>query len=435
MEGEKKVYIGMAADLIHPGHLNIIGEGLKLGRVTVGLLTDEAIASYKRLPHLSYEQRKIIIENIKGVEEVVPQETLDYVPNLRMLKPDYLVHGDDWKEGVQSETRQKAIDALKEWGGQLIEPKYTEGISSTKLINALKEVGTTPEIRMKRLRRVLGAKPFIRVLEAHSGLSGLIAENAKVVEGGANKEFDAIWVSSLTDSTSKGRPDTEEVDFTSRLATIDQIAHVTTKPIIVDGDTGGLAPHFASMVKTLERAGVGAVVIEDKIGLKKNSLLGTEVEQTQDSVEDFAEKIRAGKAAQATDDFMVVARIESLVLNKGVWDSLIRAKAYIGAGADGIMVSCKDKEPKEFLEFAREYGKIEGRVPLVAVPSTYSHVTEKELGEAGVGVIIYANHMLRSSYPSMKKVAEAILKNERAHESEEDCLPIKDILDLIPGGK
>ena len=431
----KKVYVAMSADLVHPGHLSIINEARKLGDVTLGLLTDKAIASFKRLPFLSYEQRKIIMENIKGVNEVIPQETLDYVPNLRKLKPDYVVHGDDWKTGVQKETRERVIQTLKEWGGELVEVPYTKDISSTKLNEALREIGTTPQIRMKKLRRLLESKPIVRILEAHNGITGLIVEHTKVIGDGKYKEFDGAWISSLTDSTAKGKPDIELVDFTSRLDTIQHVLEATTKPIIVDGDTGGISEHFTFMVKTLERLGVSAVIIEDKVGLKKNSLFGTEVEQTQDSLDGFAYKISQGKKAQITDDFMVIARIESLILKKGLWDALLRARAYIEAGADAIMIHSKEKDPKEIFEFCKEYSKFENKVPLVAIPSTYSHITEKELMDSGVNVVIYANHMLRSAYPAMIKTAESILLNERAYEAEEFCMPIKDILNLIPKGK
>ncbi|HII17045.1 TPA: phosphoenolpyruvate mutase [Candidatus Woesearchaeota archaeon] len=431
----KKVYVGMSADLIHPGHLNIINEARKLGEVTVGLLTDKAIASYKRLPALTYEQRKIIMENIKGVSKVVPQETLDYVLNLRILKPDFVVHGNDWKAGVQREVRQRVIDALSEWGGKLVETEYTVGISSTILNKALKEVGTTPDIRMKRLRRLLDAKQIVRVLEVHNGLTGLIAEHTSNTKERSVEEFDGMWVSSLTDSTAKGKPDIEYVDLTSRLNTIHEILDVTTKPIIVDGDTGGLIEHFPFTVRTLERIGVSAIIIEDKVGLKKNSLFGTDVAQQQDTIEGFSEKIHAGKQAQVTEQFMIIARIESLILKAGVADALKRAKAYIAAGADGVMIHSKEKTPDEVLEFCKAYASFDQKVPLVAVPSTYNIITEKELADAGVSVVIYANHMLRSAYPAMVTTARSILEHGRSYEADAQCMPIKEILELIPGGK
>ena len=429
----KKVYVGISADLIHHGHLNIINEARKLGEVTLGLLTDEAIVSYKRLPLLTYEQRKVIMENIKGVSQIVPQETLDYLPNLKKLKPDYVVHGDDWKTGVQKETRQRVIDVLKEWGGELIEVPYTHGVSSTQLKGALHDIGITPEVRMKKLKRLLQVKPLVRAMEAHNGLTGLIVENVNVVKNDVMKEFDAIWISSLTDSLSKGKPDIEIVDSTSRISTINHILEVTTKPLIVDGDTGGLTEHFVFMVKTLERLGISAIVIEDKVGLKKNSLFGTEVPQTQDSIGGFSNKISQGKKAQVTNDFMIIARIESLILKKGMWDALLRARAYIEAGADVIMIHSKEKDPKEILDFCKEYSKFDSKVPLVAVPSTYNQITEEELINAGINIVIYANHMLRSAYPNMVKTAESILLNGRSHESEEFCMSINDILNLIPG--
>lgn len=431
----KKVYVAMSADLIHPGHLNIIEEARKYGEVILGLLTDRAIASYKRLPFLTYEQRKVIVENIKGVSEVVAQETLDYVPNLRKLKPDFVVHGDDWRTGVQRETRQRVIDALREWGGELIEPKYTPGISSTKLNRGIKEIGTTPGIRLNRLRRLLASKDQVRVLEAHNGLTGLIVENVSFEKNGGKTEFDAMWLSSLTDSTAKGKPDIGCVDLTSRMNTLNDILEVTTKPIIYDGDSGGLPEHFEFMVRSLEREGVSAVIIEDKVGLKKNSLFGTEVEQTQDTVENFSAKILRGKQAQVTEDFMIIARIESLILKNGMTDAVTRARAYIEAGADGIMIHSKEKTADEILEFCNHYHAFDQKVPLVAVPSTYNCITEEELKAAGVRIVIYANQMLRSAYPAMVRTAETILEHQRACECEPMCMPIKEILTLIPGGK
>jgi len=428
----KKVYVGMSADLVHPGHLNIINEAKKYGEVIIGLLTDKAIASYKRLPFLSYEQRKIVIENIKGVKDVIPQETLDYIPNLKKLKPNYVVHGDDWCTGIQKETRERVIQVLNGWGGKLIEVPYTKGISSTKLNNILKEIGITPQIRRKRLKRLLKAKTLVRILEAHNGLTGLIVENTNLKIGNNIKEFDGIWVSSLTDSTAKGKPDIEYVDLTSRLKTIEEILEVTTKPLIVDGDSGGLPEHFVFKVRTLERLGVSAVIIEDKIGIKRNSLFGAKAGQTQDSIENFSYKISQGKKALVTDDFMIIARIESLILKKGLDDALKRAKAYINAGSDGIMIHSKDKDPKEILEFCYEYKKFTNRVPLVAVPTTYNQITEDKLIEAGVNIVIYANHLLRSAYPAMVKVAKTILKNNRSYEVSKYCLPVKDIITMIP---
>ncbi len=429
----KKVYVGMSADLIHPGHLNIIEVAKNLGEVTIGLLTDEAIASYKRLPYMSYEQRRVIVENIKGVSCVVKQETLDYVPNLRELKPDYVVHGDDWKTGVQTETRQRVINALSEWAGELVEVPYTKDISSTKLNAALREVGTTPEIRMERFHRLLASKPIVRVIEAHNGLTALIAENTRVKLNGETREFDAVWISSLTDSTAKGKPDIGFVDLTSRLHTIQDVLEGTTKPIILDGDNGGPTEHFVFVVKTLERLGVSAIIIEDKIGIKKNSLFGTDVDQVQDDADAFAFKISHGKKSQVTDKFMIIARIESLILGKGIEDALRRARIYIENGVDGIMIHSKDKDPAKLFEFCDKYVQFEQKVPLVAVPSAYSHVAEKQLIDAGVDIVIYANHLLRSAYPRMVDTAKSILRHQRALEAEEYCMPISEILTLIPG--
>lgn len=426
----KKVYVGMSADLVHPGHMNILKIASEYGEVTVGLLTDKAIASYKRLPYMTYEQRKAVIENIKGVKEVIPQETLDYRPNLELIKPDIVVHGDDWKEGVQSKTRQQVIDTLAKWGGKLIEPSYTDGISSTQLNNSLKELGTTPDIRRSRLRRLIDSKEIVRIMETHNALSGLIVENIKASNG---IEYDGMWSSSLTDSTSKGKPDIETVDVTARINTINEIFEVTTKPMIYDADTGGIAEHFAFTVRSLERTGVSAVIIEDKTGLKKNSLFGNEVAQTQDTIENFCEKIKTGKKSQITDDFMIIARIESLILEKGMDDAITRAKAYIEAGTDGIMIHSRQKSPNEILEFCKILREYNENIPIVVVPTSFNQITAKELSKAGVNIVIYANHMLRAAYPGMKNVALSILENDRSQEAEEKLLSIKEILDLIPG--
>lgn len=432
----KKVYVGMSADMIHPGHLNIIREAAKLGTVTVGVLTDKAIASYKRLPYLEYAQRAEIVSSLKGVDAVVPQETLDYVPNLERLRPDYVVHGDDWVHGVQANTRKRVIECLAQWGGQVVDIAYTKGFSSSAEHQRLKEIGTTPEIRQKRLRRLIGAKQIVRIIESHNGLTGLIAENTFVDKNGVKCEFDGMWASSLTDSTSKGKPDIEAVDLTTRLHDLNDTLEVTTKPVIFDGDTGGKIEHFVFTVRTLERLGISAVIIEDKVGLKQNSLFGTEAVQTQDSIEHFCQKIRAGKNAQVADSFMIIARIESLIAGESVENALERAHAYVEAGADGIMIHSKDKSGLDIRQFCTEFRKKNVQTPLVAVPTTYNHVTEDELASWGVNIVIYANHLLRSAYPAMVKCAQSILENGRSLEASNDyCMPIKEILELIPGTK
>jgi phosphoenolpyruvate mutase len=433
MSSEKKVYIGMSADLVHPGHLNVINTGRKLGRVIIGLLTDEAIASYKRVPYLSFEQRKIVVENIAGVNEVVAQHTLDYTVNLRSLKPDFVVHGDDWKTGVQQQTRQKVIEVLKEWGGELVEVPYTGGISSTGIQRAIKEAGTTPDIRLKRLRRILSVKPCMRIMEAHNGLSGLIVENTSYTdEKGLLHEFDAMWISSLTGSMMKGKPDIEAVDITSRLQTLNEILEVTTKPIIFDGDTGGKTEHFVFTVRSLERLGVSAIVIEDKTGLKRNSLLEEQSSQEQESIEAFCEKIKAGKKSCVTTDFMIIARIESLVLGGSVNEALQRAAAYIDAGVDGILIHSKSAAASEIMEFAKHYSTIEHKVPLIAVPTTYNDVTWMQLEQAGFNMVIYANHLLRSAYPAMLETAKSVLIHNRSKEAEQKLISLKELFGLIP---
>lgn len=432
MSTRSTVYVGMSADLVHPGHINILQRAAELGDVTIGLLTDAAIASYKRLPHMTFAQRKEVVGSLKGVTRVVAQDTLDYVPNLERLRPDYVVHGDDWRTGVQRQTRQRVIDALAQWGGALVEVPYTQGISSTQLNESVKQIGTTPSVRLSRLRRLLGTKPIVRMMEAHSGLTGLIIENITATAEGRTREFDGMWSSSLTDSTARGKPDIEAVDISSRLQTVNELFEVTTKPLVFDGDTGGKPEHFTFTVRSLERLGVSAVIIEDKEGLKRNSLFGTEVAQTQSSIEEFAARLSIGKKAQITDDFMIIARIESLILEQGMDDAVRRAEAYIEAGADGIMIHSRRKAPDEVFEFCRRFDRLPARVPLVAVPTEYHQVTEAELADHGVNMVIYANHLLRAAYPQMAKVARTILEHGRALEADPYLAPIKDALAIIP---
>ncbi|MDR1149117.1 MAG: phosphoenolpyruvate mutase [Spirochaetaceae bacterium] len=429
------IYLGMRGDIIHPGIINIIREGAKRGELLVGLLTDSAIANHKRLPYLTYEQRKSVIENIKGVSRVVPQEEWSYVSNLRKWKPGAIIHGDDWKTGPLQKERDDVFAVMAELGGEVIEIPYTAGVNSSALNNAIREVGTTPDIRLGMLRRLIENKKIVRIMEAHSGLSGLIIENCEMIKEDGLHSFDGMWSSSLTDSTCKGKPDIEAVDLTARLQSMTDILECTTKPVIFDGDTGGKPEHFVFTVKTLERNGISAVIIEDKVGLKKNSLFGTDVKQELAEIDDFCAKIAAGKRAQVTRDFMIIARLESLIAGFPVSDALQRADAYVKAGADGVMIHSKEKTGEDIKEFCEKFRAAHKHIPIVLVPTTYNTWTEKELAGWGANIIIYANHMLRASYPAMVNAANSILENERSFEADSFCMPIKQILELIPGGK
>lgn len=431
----KTVYIGIVGDIIHPGIINIINEGAKRGEVIVGLLSDKAIVNHKRLPYLSYEQRKTVVENIKGVSKVVVQEDWSYVPNLIKLKPDYIIHGDDWKSGAMRRIREDVYAVMKSQGGEVIEIPYTKGIDSSALVENAKRIGTTPEVRMKTLRRLIAAKPVVRIMEAHSGLSGLIVENTTVEKEDGVHRFDGMWASSLTDSTDKGKPDIEAVDLTTRLQSLTDILECTTKPIIFDGDTGGLAEHFVFTVRTLERNGISAVIIEDKVGLKKNSLFGTEAKQEIAPADEFCRKISEGKKAQVTEDFMIIARLEELIAGGTVDEALERADLYVKAGADGVMIHSKEKSGEDIKEFCTRFRALYKDVPIVLVPTTYNQFTERELSEWGANIIIYANHLLRAAYPAMYKCAQTILQSERSLEVNDICMPIKQILELIPGTK
>jgi phosphoenolpyruvate phosphomutase len=431
----KTIYLGLRGDIIHPGIINIIKEAAKHGDVLIGLLTDSAIASHKRLPYLTWGQRLEVVENIKGVSRVVPQEEWSYIPNLKKYRPDAIIHGDDWNTGPLSKEREDVIALMHEMGGEVIEVPYTKGINSPALHEAMRSLGTTPDIRLKSLRRLIEIKKPVRIMEAHSGLSGLIIENLEIEKKDGLHGFDGIWSSSLTDSTSKGKPDIEAVDLTTRLQDLTNILECTTKPIIFDGDTGGKPEHFVFTVRTLERNGISAVIIEDKVGLKKNSLFGSEVTQELAPIPDFCEKLSAGKRAQVTREFMIIARLESLIADMPVSDALERARAYVAAGADGIMIHSKEKSGSDIQDFCAKFRAEYRGVPLVLVPTTYNHFTEKELAGWGATIVIYANHMLRASYPAMLNAAKIILERERSLEADNLCMPIKEILELIPGGK
>jgi phosphoenolpyruvate phosphomutase / 2-hydroxyethylphosphonate cytidylyltransferase len=431
----KKVYVGMSADVFHHGHVNIINEAGKHGDVIVGLLNDKAVAGHKRLPYLNWENRKKIIENIKGVTEVFEQLEWDYAPTILKYKPDYMVHGTDWLQGPLAPYRDLAIKALESYGGKLIEVEYTKDVSSTELSLKQRVIGTTPDIRKATLRRLLDAKDMTRIMEAHNPLSALILENLIVNQNGKSEQFDGFWSSSLTDSTSQGKPDIEALEINSRLSNINNIFDVTTKPLIMDADTGGKIEHFELNVRSMERLGISAVIIEDKKGLKKNSLFGNEVKQEQENKEYFAKKIEAGRASRISENFMVIARIESLILEKGINDAIERANTYVDVGVDGIMIHSKKNTPDEIFEFSKIFRKNHKFIPLVSVPSTYNAVTEDELVKNGFNIVIYANQMLRAAYPAMHKVAESILKNGRSLEVDKDLIKIKKILELIPGTK
>lgn len=427
----KQVYICFSTDIIHNGHLAILKKAAALGEVTVGLLTDEAVASFKHYPLIPLEERIQMFESLKGVSRVVVQESLDYTDILRKLKPDIVVHGDDWQVGYQANIRQQVIEVLREWHGELVEYPYTHTPTEETLSN-LDQLLSLPETRRSRLRKLLAYKPCLSVMEAHNGLTGLIVEKTVVETEKGRRQFDAMWVSSLCDSTAKGKPDIELVDMTSRLNTIEEIMEVTTKPIILDGDTGGQVEHFVYNVQTLERMGISAIIIEDKKGLKKNSLFGAGVGQTQDTIEDFCAKITAGKNAQKTKDFMIIARCESLILEQGMEDALTRCHAYVKAGADGIMIHSRQKTPDEVFAFCAAFRSVDPKTPIIVVPTTYNDVTEDEFAAHGVNVVIHANHLIRSAFPAMQATAKSVLTHGRSREADSLCMSIKEILALLP---
>ncbi len=427
----KIIYTAFSIDLLHEGHINLLKKASKYGQVVVGLLTDRAIASYKRLPHFTYQKRKYILENLKYVSKVVPQETLDYSSNLIKIKPDYVIHGDDWKYGIQKKTRNNVIKTLKKWGGKLIEVKYSKNISEEKIERQNLNAGTTPEIRKSKLRRLINSKKIVRVLESHSPLSGLIIEKLNLPSNDELKEFDCMWSSSLTDSTLRGKPDNQSVEYSTRINWINEIFEVTTKPLIFDADNGGRTEHIKYIVSSLERIGASAIIIEDKIGLKKNSLFKNQKNVKQDTIKNFSNKIKVAKKSTISENFLVIARIESFILGKKVNDALKRAEAYSKAGADAIFVHSKESNPSQIFSFAKRFRKSKFFKPMVAVPSSYSKTYEKDLIKNGFKIVIYANQLLRTSYPSMVNVAKSILKNKRSYDIEKKISTITEIINLI----
>ena len=428
---KKIVYVGLSADIMHEGHINILKIANSYGDVVVGLLTDKAIASYKNIPYLNYKKRKVVIENVKYVKKVIPQKTLDYVENLKLVKPDFVVHGDDWKSGVQKKTRQRVISTLKKWSGKLIEPKYTKNISSTLIKSKITEIVSTPQNRVSRLKRLIYSKDIVRILESHNSLTGLIIENLSIIKNNKKVEFDGMWSSSLTDSATKGKPDNSSVDFSSRLTSLNEMLDVTSKPLVFDADNGGQLEHLPFLIRSLERAGASAIIMEDKVGLKKNSLFKNQTGTKQDKPKLFSRKIKKICQSRQSNDFMVIARIESFIVGKGLKDALKRAEVYSKSGADAILIHSKEKTPKEIFKFARKFKKSKNFIPLVSVPSTYSKVYEKDLVKNGFKLVIYANQLLRAAYPAMENAAKSILNKSRAFEIDKKIIPIKEIINLI----
>jgi len=427
----KTIYLPMAADVINSGHLNIIKKAKKHGKIVVGLFTDSAISEYKSLPLINYDQRLKIISNIKGVNKIVKQETWDFTENLKSLKPDYVIHGDDWRKGIQKKTRKKVIKILKKWNGKLIEVPYSHKTQSTKIHEKVKSLYFNSESRVSRLKRLMDVKPIVRILESHNSLTGLIIENLKMIKKGKFTEFDGMWSSSLTDSVVRGKPDNQSVDYSTRVSGLNEILDVTNKPLVFDADNGGRIEHLPYLIRTLERSGISALVIEDKIGLKKNSLYKNQSGVKQDSIRNFCKKIKKANESKLSKDLLIIARIESLILGQKISDAIKRAEAYSKAGADAILIHSKKKNSREVFDFARKFKKSKYYKPLVAVPSTYSKTYEKDLVKNGFKIVIYANHLLRAAYPAMLNAAKSILNTQRSYDVERKISPINEVLNLI----
>jgi len=428
---KKKVYVGLSADILHNGHINILKIASKLGDVTVGLLTDSAISSYKKFPLLTYKQREAIVKNIKFVKKVIPQTTSDYTNNLLMAKPDYVVHGDDWRSGIQKKSREKVIKTLKKWSGKLVETKYTKNISSSKIRNKIIKLGTSPENRRSKLKRLIDAKKIVRIIESHNAFTGQIVENLKLIKNQNFLEFDGMWSSSLTDSVIRGKPDNQTVDYSTRVAGLNEILDVTTKPVIFDADNGGKIEHLTYLIRTLERVGVSAIVMDDKFGLKKNSFFKNQIGVKQDSIENFCTKLEKAKESKISDDLLIVAKIESFILGKDLKDAIRRAEAYSRAGADAILIHSKKKYPNQIFSFSRNFQRSKFFKPMIAVPSTYSKTYEQELIDNGFKIVIYANHFLRALHPAILDVATMILKNQRSFEAEKKISSISKVINFF----
>ncbi len=427
---KKKVYVALSADILHSGHINILKKASKLGDVIVGLLSDEAIAEYKKIPTLNYNQRKIVVESLNMVKSVIPQYVKDYRPNLIKLKPDYVVHGDDWKRGILKESREQVIKELKKWSGKLIELKYTKNISSTKIKKDILSKVSLKHNRTSSLKRLIQSKKLVRVIEAHSPLVGLIIENLTLTKKNKNEIFDAMWSSSLTESLIRGKPDNQSVELSTRINALSDVLDITSKPFIFDADNGGRIEHLPYTVSSMERQGVSAIVIEDKIGFKRNSLFKDQKSTQQDSIKNFSKKIKKIKDTRKSEDFLIVARIESFILGKGLDDALKRAYAYSKAGADAILIHSKENTPSQIFSFSKIFRKSKYYKPMIAVPSSYSKTYEKDLLKNGFSIVIYANHLLRASYKIMEKTALDILRFNRSYETEKNIVSVKDILNI-----
>jgi phosphoenolpyruvate mutase len=428
---QKIVYVPLAADILNEGHLNILKIASNYGKVIVGLLTDAAIIQYKNLPFFDYDQRFKIVSNLKLVDEVVPQDNWNYRLILNSIKPDFFVHGDDWKTGIQAKIRLEVIRELKKWDGKLIEPKYSKNISRISQKNKILHLGVTPDQRKLQLKRLLKVKKFIRIMESHSALSSLIIENVNINKNRKLLQFDGIWSSSLTDSALRGKPDNQSVDYSQRINFLNETIDTSLKPVIFDGDNGGRLEHLTYLVKNLEKIGVSALVLEDKKGLKINSLFKDQAKSFQESAEQFSKKIKIAINSRISKDFMIVARIESLILGKSLKDAINRAEKYSKAGADAILIHSNKNHPTEIFNFAKVFKRSKFFKPMIAIPSTYSKTYEKELVNNGFKIVIYANHLLRASYKAMYETAEKILINQRAFESEKKITPINNIISLF----
>jgi phosphoenolpyruvate phosphomutase len=426
----KTIYVPLAVDILHSAHINILKKAKKYGKVIVGLLTDSAIAEYKKFPLITYNERYKILEGIKYIDQIVEQNNWDYSINIKKYKPNFFIHGDDWKTGIQKNHRKKVINALKKINSKLIEVPFSRNISSSEIKHKMIKL-SSPINRVSKLKRLLNAKKIVRILESHNALTGLIIEKTNIIKNKKIIEFDGMWSSSLTDSATKGLPDNSSLSFSSRISSLNDIMDVTSKPLVFDADNGGQIEHLAFLIRSLERSGVSAIIMEDKVGLKKNSLFKNQTGAKQDKPQLFAKKIKKICNSRQSQDFMVIARIESFILGKGLKDALNRAEVYSKAGADAILIHSKEKTTAEIFSFAKEFKKSKNFIPLVSVPSTYSKVYEKNLIRNGFKLVIYANQLLRAAYPAMQNTAKTILKNKRAFEADKKIIPIKEIINLI----
>jgi len=425
MASEKTVYVGMVGDMLHVGHINILKTAARLGRVTVGVLTDRAVVGYKRLPLLAFEDRVRVVESIADVAAVVPQKTLSYVENLRALRPDYVVHGDDWRYGDQvSRARAEVIATLGEWGGELVEVAYTKGISSTAIHRSGAADALFSGTRQGRLRRLLAAKPTLRIVEAHSGLSAKIAAEVRGPDGATG--FDAVWQSGLTDAIHRGKSDGGAVDRGRRLQAVEEILDAGPLPLIYDGRAAGRPETVFDLTRALDKAGVSALCLGDRSDPDRT---GPEM-----SPAETVAQIEAVRAACPTGAVMAISRIVVAAPGNGgsgaLDRALDRALALLEAGSDAVMFDSAADTAEPILDIAARLRRQRRDVPLFAAQSDRWGAPIHRFENAGIDAVVYETHLLRATVAPMRRAATALLAEGTG--PAPDLTPLPELRGLFP---